>query len=81
MPGVGGRVQHPRRAALMALAGPGANFTLMLIAAAVTWGSPQSWTFTRVLTWPRAAFCLTVLAVSLVFMWTQTENPFLYFQF
>ncbi len=57
------------------------HVAIMLIAAAVTWGSPQSWTFTRVLTWPRAAFCLTLLAVSLVFMWTQTENPFLYFQF
>jgi alginate O-acetyltransferase complex protein AlgI len=57
------------------------HLAMFVAAAAVTWGSPQSWTFTRTLTWPRAAYCLTVFAVSLIFMWTQTENPFLYFQF
>ena len=54
---------------------------IMLVAAAITWLAPQSWTFTHLLSGPRAAFCLAVMAVSLVFMWTQTENPFLYFQF
>ena len=51
------------------------------LAAGVVWTAPQSWEFTRTLTLPRAAFCLGMLAVSLLFMWTQTENPFLYFQF
>jgi len=36
--------QHPKRAALMALAGPGANFTLMLIAAAaLRLGTAMGW--------------------------------------
>jgi alginate O-acetyltransferase complex protein AlgI len=57
------------------------HMLVFALAVAVTWGAPQSWTFTRTLTWPRSAFCTAVLAVSLLFMWTQTENPFLYFQF
>jgi alginate O-acetyltransferase complex protein AlgI len=52
-----------------------------LAAVLVVWKSPESWTFTRTLTVPRAAVCMMLLAVSIVFMWTQAENPFLYFRF
>ncbi len=57
------------------------HMTIFLIAAALVWGAPQAWTYTRQLTPVRATACLTMLLVSLLFMWTQTENPFLYFQF
>jgi hypothetical protein len=30
---------------------------------------------------PKAGLCLGLLGLSVVFMWTQTVNPFLYFQF
>jgi len=31
---------------------------------------------------PRAGrVCMMLLVISILFMWTQTENPFLYFQF
>jgi alginate O-acetyltransferase complex protein AlgI len=45
------------------------------------WGLPQAWVFTQRLTPLRVAACLGVFIVSVVFMWTQTVNPFLYFQF
>jgi hypothetical protein len=55
---------------------------LTLAAAAVlAWGAPPVWTFTQRLTPVRAGMCLVLLAVSIMLMWTQTENPFLYFQF
>jgi Zn-dependent protease len=48
--------KHPRRAALMSLAGPGANFVLMMLAAAGIWigilagwfQAPESASFTRI---------------------------------
>ncbi len=54
---------------------------IFLVAALVVWKAPQSWAFTRKLTARRAVACVVLLGVSLLFMWTQTENPFLYFQF
>lgn len=47
----------------------------------IVWTAPQAWTFTQRLTPARAAYCLALFAVSIVFLWTQTVNPFLYFQF
>ena len=49
--------------------------------AILVWKAPQVWTFTQRLTLPRACLCLGLFVVSLVFMWTQSVNPFLYFQF
>jgi alginate O-acetyltransferase complex protein AlgI len=54
---------------------------VFVIAALIIWTCPQTWSFTRALSPARAAVCMTLLAISLLFMWTQTENPFLYFQF
>jgi hypothetical protein len=54
---------------------------MFLIAVLLVWRAPQSWTFTRNLTLGRAVACLLFFAVSVLLMWTQTENPFLYFQF
>ncbi len=51
------------------------------IAAITVWGLPNTWEFTSRISVPRAAFALAVLGASLALMWTQTTNPFLYFQF
>ena len=57
-------------------------FLLSMVAAAVVvWGCPQTWDFTRRLTWPKAAFCTAVLLVALATMETQAFNPFIYFIF
>jgi alginate O-acetyltransferase complex protein AlgI len=50
-------------------------------AAAVTWTMPQTWDWTRRLTWTKALVCLGVLALALVMMETQGFNPFIYFIF
>ena len=57
------------------------HLLIFLICAVVVWTMPQAWTFTQRLTLPKAALCLVTFAVSLVFLWTQTVNPFLYYQF
>jgi alginate O-acetyltransferase complex protein AlgI len=51
------------------------------IAAFVTWCCPQTWDFTRTLRWPKAAYCVLVLLLSLIVMETQAFNPFIYFIF
>lgn len=53
----------------------------LAVAAVLVWWAPPVWTFTQRLTPVRAGLCLTLLLISIVLMWTQTENPFLYFQF
>jgi alginate O-acetyltransferase complex protein AlgI len=50
-------------------------------AAAVTWLCPQTWDFTRRITWPRAALAFVVLWASLVMLTAQSFNPFIYFIF
>jgi alginate O-acetyltransferase complex protein AlgI len=50
-------------------------------AAAISFLAPTTWEFTERLTAPRAAAALSMLGVSVLLMWTQTVNPFLYFQF
>jgi alginate O-acetyltransferase complex protein AlgI len=50
-------------------------------AAVVTWTCPQTWDFTRRLTWPKAVFCALMLILSLAVMETQAFNPFIYFIF
>ncbi len=51
------------------------------LAAAVVWWAPQSWDWTRRLTWPRALGCTGLLWASLSVMLTQDYNPFIYFIF
>jgi alginate O-acetyltransferase complex protein AlgI len=59
------------------------RYHLLTLAAAavVVWGAPPVWAYTERLTPVRAGVCLGLLFISIVLMWTQTENPFLYFQF
>jgi alginate O-acetyltransferase complex protein AlgI len=47
----------------------------------VVWTAPQAWQYTQRITPPKAAICMGLLVVSVVFLWTETVNPFLYFQF
>ena len=53
----------------------------VLLAAVITWFCPQTWDFTRRLTWSKAVFCVVALCVSLLVMETQAFNPFIYFIF
>jgi alginate O-acetyltransferase complex protein AlgI len=52
-----------------------------LVCSLVVWTAPQAWNYTQQITAPKAVICLGLLTVSVVFLWTQTVNPFLYFQF
>ena len=54
---------------------------MFIVAALVVWGSPTSWVVSARLSSARAVAGLTLLALSVCMMWTQTVNPFLYFQF
>jgi alginate O-acetyltransferase complex protein AlgI len=52
-----------------------------LLAAILVWKAPNSWAFSRRITLARAGFVGGLLVLSVFFMWTQSENPFIYFQF
>ncbi len=53
----------------------------MSLAAVVTWCAPQTWDYTRNLTWPKIVIILALLVLSLMVMTTQAFNPFIYFMF
>jgi len=55
--------------------------TLLGVSAIVVWGMPNTWEFTNRLSPQRAVAALATLGVATLMMWTQTTNPFLYFQF
>ena len=52
-----------------------------LLAVLVVWMLPNSWAWTKNLSPARAALAMSLLVASVLAMWTQTSNPFLYFQF
>jgi alginate O-acetyltransferase complex protein AlgI len=54
---------------------------MFVLAAIVVWGMPNTWAFTTRLPAGRATFAMVVLSLAVMLMWTQTINPFLYFQF
>jgi alginate O-acetyltransferase complex protein AlgI len=54
---------------------------LFLVCAFAVWLMPNTWQLTQKLSLPRAAYALLTLALATLVMWTQTTNPFLYFQF
>jgi alginate O-acetyltransferase complex protein AlgI len=54
---------------------------MFVVAAFVVWGLPNTWAFTSKLSLGRATSGLALLALAILMMWTQTTNPFLYFQF
>ena len=52
-----------------------------LLAGVTIWALPQTWDFTRRLTWPKIAWCILLFFISLVALTTQSYNPFIYFNF
>lgn len=54
---------------------------IFALAAVLVWAAPNTWTFTSRLSAPRAIVAVALLALSTLIMWTQSANPFLYFQF
>ncbi len=50
-------------------------------AAVVVWTCPQTWDWTRVITWPRALAVVGLLILSAAALTTQAFNPFIYFIF
>lgn len=54
---------------------------IFALAALLVWMAPNTWTFTARISIPRAVAAAAVLAASILLMWTQSANPFLYFQF
>jgi alginate O-acetyltransferase complex protein AlgI len=79
---------------LLGLANPDGAWTLVgdvvyspylvgtfLIAAAVTWAAPPSWSFTREIGWGKASWLVVLYGLSIAALATQKFNPFLYFIF
>ena len=54
---------------------------LFLVAGGVVWLAPQTWDFTRRLTWPKLVYCLGMLLLAIVILTSQAFNPFIYFMF
>ncbi len=54
---------------------------LFAVCGVTVFAMPNSWQLTARLSWPRVAFATTAMALATLLMWTQTINPFLYFQF
>jgi len=57
------------------------HLMFFVICALVAFRGVQTWEFTRALPPWKAALCLLLLVLSVLALWTQTANPFLYFQF
>ena len=52
-----------------------------LLAGITIWALPQTWDFTRRLTWSKIAWCILLFFLSLIALTTQSYNPFIYFIF
>jgi alginate O-acetyltransferase complex protein AlgI len=57
------------------------HLMMFAVCGVIVWLAPQTWNYTQRLTMPKAGVCLSLLAASVILMWTQAVNPFLYFQF
>jgi alginate O-acetyltransferase complex protein AlgI len=53
----------------------------LAVAAVVVWFCPQTWDWSRTITWPKVVCVLAVFLLSLLVMTTQAFNPFIYFIF
>ena len=51
------------------------------VAAAIVWGAPQTWDFTREMSWAKVGVVLGAMALSVLALATQAFNPFIYFIF
>ena len=52
-----------------------------ILAGVIIWFMPQTWDFTRKLSWPKIAWCISVFGIALAALITQQYNPFIYFIF
>ena len=52
-----------------------------LLAGVTILALPQTWDFTRRLSWPKIAWCILLFFISLIALTTQSYNPFIYFIF
>jgi alginate O-acetyltransferase complex protein AlgI len=77
--GLGGR--EPGAALIGGLIRRPYDLLNLAIAAAIAWGAPQTWDWTRRLTWPKGIAALALLGLALAAMATQGYNPFIYFIF
>jgi alginate O-acetyltransferase complex protein AlgI len=57
------------------------HVTMFMVAAITVWAAPNTWEFSARLSRTRATAAVALLALSILVMWTQSANPFLYFQF
>ena len=54
---------------------------VMAVAVGVVWLAPQTWDYTRRMTWPKAAWGAAAFVAALAVMMGQAFNPFIYFIF
>ncbi len=52
-----------------------------LLATIIIWGAPQTWDFTRRITWAKVGWIIVVTLLSAAVLTTQAYNPFIYFMF
>ncbi len=54
---------------------------IVVLAGLITWGAPQTWDWTRRMSWPKVATCLILLVASLLLLISGSYSPFIYFIF
>ena len=74
-------VPRPEAALLGGLLFRPLDLLVVATAALVAFAAPQTWDWTRRLSWPRAAAALGLLGLSLVALETEGYSPFIYFIF
>jgi alginate O-acetyltransferase complex protein AlgI len=57
------------------------HLATLVLAGVVTWAGPQTWDYTRRLTWPKTAAIGAVFAVSIILLAATSFHPFIYFIF
>jgi alginate O-acetyltransferase complex protein AlgI len=57
------------------------SLAAMLAGAGVVWLSPQTWDFTRNLTWPKMTWAFLLLGLSVLMMLLQSPRPFIFWIF
>ncbi len=55
--------------------------TTVAVAAVIVWAAPQTWVWTRRITWFKVLIALLLLIASVVLLSMQSYNPFIYFIF
>jgi hypothetical protein len=54
---------------------------VLIVAACVVWGGRQAWDITRTISVPKAVAAVGLLWLSLLMLFTQSYNPFIYYIF